>query len=407
MSRRWMGAVLVALGLAGRAPGQMPGPPPGDGMPMYQPTFAGDPTPMPSPQFCPPGGPEPPASPFSLPNDGSPNAFSDDCRPCEAPTCYFNIGWMALWRQATGNGVLAVRDPGVNIPGIPANVDSGLGPPAFAPQLLGFNDLSPVFLNGVRASAIYREAGHAFEIAGFYMFQNDTNASVAAPGKLDSFFDAFPTPIGFQGDNFLWLQADRMRTNLSTRLFGAEANYRRNYFSGCEWLIGVRYLDLEEQFDFVTDDDGLVLKQKGLPQNPALVAALTSNAHSRIVAPQLGFECERPLISWLTVGITGKGAWGVNFLQTDVGLHRGDGFQGPSSQQNTVIFSQIYELAVWGTIGITEQFRLKAGYQGLWVVGVPQAQQQFNFNLGDLGGARSNTSSVFFHGPMVELQFAF
>ena len=85
MRRRWMGAVLVALGLAGRAPAQMPGPPPEGGMPMYPPTFAGDPTPLPGPQFCPPGGPEPPASPFSLPNDGSPNAFTDDCKGCPTP----------------------------------------------------------------------------------------------------------------------------------------------------------------------------------------------------------------------------------------------------------------------------------------------------------------------------------
>jgi hypothetical protein len=314
---------------------------------------------------------------------------------------------MALWRQPTGNGVLAVRDPGVNIPGIPSNVDSGIGAPSFAPQVLGLNDLSSVFLNGVRASAIYREAGHAFEIAGFYMFQTDSNAGIAAPGKLDSFFDAFPTPLGFQGNNFLWLQADRMMTSLSTRLFGGEVNYRRNYFAGCEWLIGVRYIDLQENFEFVTDDDGLVLHQRGLPQNPALVASVTSSTHSRIVAPQLGFECERPLVSWLTVGCTGKAAWGVNFLNTDQGLHRGDGFQGPAASQSSTIFSQVYELALWGTIGITEQLRFKAGYQALWIVGVPQAQSNFNWNLADPGGTRSNTSSVFFHGPMVEFQFAF
>jgi hypothetical protein len=402
-----MGAVLVALGLAGRAPAQMPGPPPGGGMPVYQPTFAGDPSPLPSPQFCPPGGPEPPASPFSLPNDGSPNAFTDDCNSCPSSCCYFSIGWMALWRQSTGNGVLAVQDPGINVPGIPSNVDTGNGPPPGAPQLLGFNDLSSTFLNGVRASAIYREGSNAFEIAGFYLFQSETNASVAAPGRIDSFFDAFPTPIGFQGDNFLWLQADRMAASLQTRLASGEANYRHSYFSGCEWLIGVRYLYLNENFDLITDDDSLVLHQHGLPTNPALVASVSTTTRSNIVAPQLGFECERPLVSWLTVGLTGKAAWGVNFLHTEAGLTRGDGFSGPSAQHDSVVFSHIYELSAFGTIGLTEQLRLKLGYMALWVVGVPQAQQQFNFDLSNPGGNFSHTSSVFFHGPMVELQFAF
>ena len=64
-------------------------------------------------------------------------------------------------------------------------------------------------------------------------------------------------------------------------------------------------------------------------------------------------------------------------------------------------------LAAFGTIGLTEQCRLKLGYMALWVVGVPQAQQQFNFDLSDPGGTFSHTSSIFWHGPMIEMQFAF
>ncbi len=409
MRRRWIGAALMALGLVGRAPAQMPMPP-GGGMPMSPPTFANDPTPMPGPQFCPPGGAEPPASPFSLPNDGSPNAFScdQDCA-CEHPGCYLSIGWMALLRQPTGNGVLAVRDPGVNIPGIPPNVDSGLFPPQSAPQLLGFNDITPRWLNGIRAFLTYREDGHAFEIGGFYMFQQVNSAVAIAPGRLDLPFANFPLPIGFQGDNNLWLQADQVRAALQTQLASAEANYRTSYCRGFEWIFGVRYLFLQERFSVTTDDDSIVDRQAGRRVNLTEIATVSARTSNNIVAPQLGFEWEKPLVSWLTVGMTGKGAWGANFLTIDSGLQRFDSFPGPSFRHTSVIFSQIYELSAWGTIFLTEQCRLKAGYMALWVTGVPQAQQQFSFDLGNPGlnvGA-NNHSSVLFHGPMVELQFAF
>jgi hypothetical protein len=403
-----MGAALVALGLATRAPAQLPGPPPGGGMPMYQPTFAGDPTPLPTGQFCPPGDAgQPPPSPFSLPNDGSPNAFSCDDFPCQHAGCFFSIGYMGLRRQDTGHGVLAVLDPGNNLPGVPPNADTGLGPGAGAPQALGYDDIRAPFLNGLRASLIYREDGRGFEVAGWYLNQSVGSATVAIPGRLDLPFAAFPSPVGFQGDNFLWLQADQVHAYLQSQLASAEANYRSTFAPGCDWLVGVRYLDLMERFNVTTDDDGLVLQQRGLGVNPTQVATVSATTHSHIIGPQLGFDCERALVSWLTVGITGKGAWGANFLQVDNSLTRGDSFMGPGVRHTTTVFSHLYDFSAWGTFALTEHMRIKAGYQLLWVCNVPQAQQQMNFDLGNPGGVRSNASSIFFHGPMVEFQFAF
>ena len=377
---------------------------------MSPPTFANDPAPMPGPEFCPPsGGAEPPASPFSLPNDGSPNAFSgNECDECQHPGVYFSLGWMALLRQHTGNGLLAAKDPGVNIPGIPSNVDSGNGPLQTSPQLLGFNDITPRFLNGVRAFLTYREDDHAFEIGGFYMFQQVNSAVAVAPGQLDLPFAAFPLPIGFQGDNNLWLQADEVRAALQTQLGSLEANYRSTYCRGFDWIFGLRYFDLQERFSVQTDDDSIIARQAGRKVNLTQIATVSSATHNRIVAPQLGFEWEKPLVSWMTVGLTGKGAWGANFLTTDTGLMRFDSFPGPSYRHNSVIFSQVYELSAWATVYLTEQCRLKAGYMALWAVGVPQAQQQFSWDLATPGLSQgNNNSSVFFHGPTVEIQFAF
>jgi hypothetical protein len=432
MRRWWTAAALVALGLAGQARAQMPGPPPGaggpmpmvphpggggpgpmlppqggGGPPMSPPAFASDPTPLPGPQFCPPGGGEKePDSPFSLPNDGSPNAFSDgDPAVVPGSGVFVNIGWMALQRQSLDNSPLVFKDPGFFAPGIPVNVDSGINPigKGNAPPGFGTQDTHPNWNNGIRASVIWREGYNAFELAGFYLFQTSRGSSVAAPGQLDLPFNNFPTPIGFQGDNFLWLQADRVMTTLQTSLASGEGNYRLLVAPGFEWLIGVRYLDLRERFSILTDDDGLTVK----PLNPALIATVSAVTHNRILAPQLGFEYERALVFWLTLGLTGKAAWGVNFLDVQNSLTRGDGKEGPGASNSATTFSHLYEIAAWGTLSITQQWRVKAGYSALWVVNIPEAAQQINFNLGAPGGHRSNTGSILWHGPMVEMQFAF
>jgi hypothetical protein len=283
-------------------------------------------------------------------------------------------------------------------------VDSGINPiPAGnAPPIFGTQDTHPPFNSGVRASVIWREGYDAFEVGGFYLFQSSRRASVASQGQLDLPFNNFPTPLGFQGDNFLWLQADVVATTLQTTVASAEVNYRKLAAPGFEWLIGVRYFDLRERFSILTDD-GIEFR----PANPTLSATVSAVTHSRLLAPQLGFEWEKALVSWFTVGLTGKGAWGVNFLTVDNSLTRGDGFEGPGAHGATRIFSHLYEVAAWGTFSITEQWRIKAGYTALFLVNVPVASNQISFDLGHPDLHRNNNDSILWHGPMIEMQFAF
>lgn len=413
MAKWWMGAALVTLGLAGRATAQ-PMPPPAPMMPpggagpggMSHAPFPGDPMPIGGPGFCPPGGGAPePDSPFSLPNDGSPNAFSNEDPPgCGNTLCYFHTGWLALQRQDLGHGLLAWKDLGVNIPGVPNNVDTGNQPPGFAPKILDFNDLGMKFNNGVTATVGYREGDHAIEVTGFYLAETTASTTIASPGQLDVISGAFqPSPLGFQGNNFLWLQADRMQVSLETKMFSGEINYRHFYYRGIEWLFGARYLDFQERFSILTDDDGLTVN----PINRTQIALYSVRTHNRIVGPQLGFHIEHPLVSWLAVGMAGKGCWGANFLAESTLLQRGDGFFGPGANRSTTIFSHVYEMSAWATFAINDQIRLRGGYQTLWLVGVPEAHEQTNFDPNTPFARTSNTGSIFWHGPVVELQLIF
>src|SRR5262249_32375912 len=201
--------------------------------------------------------------------------------------------------------------------------------------------------NGVRATVGYHWDGQALELSGFYLSQNSSAKSYANPGMLDTFFNVggnfAAAPLGFEGDNGLWLQADVIKLRLQTALGNAEANYRCWLGADADFscLIGVRYLDLYERFSFYTGDDDLtVLGVNGRP-DPTKEATYFVTAHNQILAPQLGFEWNRAINCWLAFSMSAKGAWGANFLTVDVNLKRGDGFMGPHGGRSQTLFSHL------------------------------------------------------------------
>jgi hypothetical protein len=50
---------------------------------------------------------------------------------------------------------------------------------------------------------------------------------------------------------------------------------------------------------------------------------------------------------------------------------------------------------------------VRAGYDLLWVVNVPVAKDQIDFDLSNPAGMRNDHGTQFFHGPQIELQFMF
>jgi hypothetical protein len=362
--------------------------------------FGPMPPPMPTHPMPPldTGPPNPFADPPPIHTKG--NAFSDnDTNP---PNCcwYAGVGMIGLVRSGLGHGVIALLDPG-------NGTDTGILPPATAPGILRFSDLHPNMDFGTAVSCGYRFGNDEVEFTGYYLGLTTAARDASNPGKLDLPFSFFTSPLGFQGNNFLWLQADLVRVVQQTRLANAEFNYRSMYSSNFQWIAGLRYMDLQEQFSIGTDDDGIVLVQMGLPPNPFAQAVYSIDTHNRIVAPQIGLGWEHELVCWFTFSCDAKIALGPNFLSEDHLLLRGDGFQGPSSHSSRTLFSQIYDLGVYGTFTFSENFRIKAGYQMLWVAGIPVASQQVDFNPNNALGRRADNGSIFFQGPSVQFQFSF
>jgi len=109
---------------------------------------------------------------------------------------------------------------------------------------------------------------------------------------------------------------------------------------------------------------------------------------------------------WLAFDFSAKGAWGVNFLETDIELQRGDGFIGRQGGHSQTVFSQLYEMGVNMDVFITPHTRIRFGYNLLWALDVGTATDQVNYDLSKSTSGDHN-GNIFFHGPSAQFQWAY
>jgi hypothetical protein len=393
----WIGGALTVgwLGLAVPLWAQAPLPEP---LPLGSPPPAKAEFGPLNPQQAPPG---PPAN-LGIPA-GAPGAFME-CPPTPEEGCYGSIGGMLLRRQKTHHQFIAGIDR-VNT----TNLDTGEAPLRARDilEVQDARDVDPNMSGGVRGTIGYLCGNEAIEFTGYWIPENSASAEFFFPGRIDAFFTN--PPIGFEGDNGLWLQADRIRTTLRTSLANAELNYRwwNSALTGGEAIFGIRYIEQRERLSIFTGDDDLtVLDINGNP-DPTRQATYQVDAHNHIVGPQLGLEYHNALCSWLGITLSAKGTWGVNWVDSRAKLNRGDGFQGFDVTRHDNIFSHVYEGGAFFDIYVLERMRVRAGYNLLWLVDVAEAVREVNFDLANQLNGKLQTGSIFYHGPVIELQFLF
>src|SRR5437763_1230220 len=141
------------------------------------------------------------------------------------------------------------------------------------------------------------------------------NTPELLPGPIDQLFRN--PPIGFEGNNGLWLQADRVNTEFRSQMWSTEVNYRYTNAAvlEAELILGVRYVDLWESLNRFTDDDGISNPDPFGNPDPLRQAFYLTEVHNRIVAPQIGFEWGKSATHWFTVGVNAKAALGVDFAE--------------------------------------------------------------------------------------------
>jgi hypothetical protein len=332
-----------------------------------------------------------------------PGAFTQ-CPP--EPQCgtYFYLGGQWLQRQRMGHAPVAVIDL-LNT----TNLDTGEAPVSgrFVTPALSFSDVHPDMAAGVRATIGYLFNDEAIEVTGFYVPENSASVGAAFAGRLDLFFRN--PPVGFEGDNGLWRQADLVRTTLKTDFTNAELNYRtwNNGVTGGEIIFGIRYTGEQEKLSIFTGDDDLVVRDINLNPDPTRQATYSIRTHNRLVAPQVGLEYHLPIRNWLTFSVLGKVAAGVNIYDEEISLKRGDEVVQQNFRKTQTFFSEAGEAGVFLDICPLDRARFRAGYSAFLLTDVGVAEDQINYNLATPGITGVKRGSVFYHGPQFELEFLF
>jgi hypothetical protein len=332
-----------------------------------------------------------------------PGAFTND-PPCEETSTYFYIGGRAMKRQRLGRGSVAVID-NLN----PTNLDTGDVPLAerFLQSVLSYDQVNPAWRGGVEGTLGYSWGDNSLELTGFYIGDNASSAEVRDPGRLDLPF--INPPLGFEGDNGMWLQADRVKIMLHEEMGNAEFNYRycNQAITSAELIFGVRYTDMRERLDVFTDDDGLVVQDINGKPDPNRQANYMVQAHNHFGGMQLGFEWHVPVLSFVQFSWMGKGAWGVDYADVHYLLTRGDGFVGRDLSRFHTDFSHEYEMGFFLDFWLFERGRLRAGYTTFWMVNILEAAEQVNYDLANQRAQPLREGSVFYHGPLVEFELVF
>lgn len=400
MTRSWMGVASMLAGLAVALPvsaQQMPEPVPF--APSSVPSNTAPMLPGPLPPEAAPAGPPPE---LTLPAN-LPGAFMREPPPIDCGW-YFYAGTQALQRQHLGHGPVAVIDR-VNR----NSLENGALPRTsrFVSPVLTYDDVTPKMAFGVTATLGYYSDNYAIEATGFYIPQNSSSATATMPGRQLLFFN--PTPLGFEGNNGLWRQADQTRVSLESSLGSAELNYRwwNRGVDAFEPMIGIRYVDSMERVSIFTDDEGIRIRDINNLPDPRRQATYSLRAQNRIIAAQLGCEFNKHFFSHFSLGLMAKGAWGWDFVNVERDLYRGDGFAARTGARNDSHFSHVYELGVHVDFYFIERMRLRAGYNCLWLVDVTEAVDQVSFNLRNRSGTIDDHGSILYHGPTIQLQFLF
>jgi hypothetical protein len=371
-----------------------------------------------TPQMAPVG----PPSTLNLPADHT-GAFQLENYPAESAG-FGSIGGMSLQRQKLTHLPIAFTDnqsrgldTGIVPTGIGTLPTGGFNPfmtvPSLLPKALDLNDINPAWSTGGRLTIGYLLGNSAVELTGFYDPNSSSNGTVGNQGRLFvPFGPSNKTLLGFEGNNGLFLQADRVQTTFSNEIASAELNFR-TWDAGInrtELILGMRYFYSRERIDINTDDEFSTKSIFGAA-DPRRQANYGVSTRNNLVAAQFGGEYSAPLptesLSWIWLTMMGKGAVGPNFIETNRSLTRGDGFVGFNAGHSTVRVSGLSELSGFVDFHLLDRVRLRAGYTALYGFNFSTAGAlvQYDLTRQAIGGKDHN--SVFWHGPVAELQFLF
>jgi len=343
-----------------------------------------------------PNAPQPsgePASPFSIKDEGMPNAFSDlvDPRALRPVRWQLDAGYTMLWFRSASYPITATTGS------VNDTVPGALGQKN-TKTLSGTRDVGVV--SAYRTTFTYWLKDPeilAFEASFLYMEQRssiqDFNSSVTGdPVLTRPYFNIVTRREDADPRAIPGVLRGTMHDSVTTRFMGAEANLRcsSGAFQGSSFnfLGGFRFVRLDDRYNSYDT----IIDVAGVGPITSISDAFT--AHNSFYGAQVGLDWQYRL-ERLTLGLTGKIAVGRNFQElqisgetavTDIptGAVTSSTPQGLYAQPTNVGTYKVTRTALVPEVGakmsinLTDHLRLNVGYTFLAMTNTLRAGDQMD-----------------------------
>jgi hypothetical protein len=176
-----------------------------------------------------------------------------------------------------------------------------------------------------------------------------------------------------------------------SRLQSAEVNRRWYGWDVISTLYGVRYIGVQEDYQFNSTGAGGV-------------GVLTIETDNQMIGPQIGVEMLYPVGNWMT-NLTVKGAIMGN--STDVGvLLSNAGTVEINSKGDNLEFAALIEIGYYFSYQITPRAKVRAGYEFLWLYGFAAVPEQLANPIDSgTGSSVGPVSDSIYHGASAGFEF--
>ena len=187
------------------------------------------------------------------------------------------------------------------------------------------------------------------------------------------------------------LSGDAIDSRLTSELHNAEINLSHDVCDWLRFLVGFRYLELDERSDI-----NLV--------NPAVPVDYSARASNRLYGAQLGGDAALYSDDLFNLDVVGRaGIYGNHSshaatITSGVATRRAVGSGSPTAF--------VGEIGVNGAAWLLECLSVRAGYGLLWLDGVAEASDQLAATDFNIGAGYNGSGDVFYHGAFVGLQLA-
>ena len=313
-------------------------------------------------------------------DSGCCDGLCDCCRNCNVYGYAEALFWSRVNRNSDQPVVILTQDANGNYPG-PAVLTTG--------DLAG-SDANP----GMRVMLGWkRDCDSAIELTYFGLW--DLNSSRTVTGADDL---AIPGDLGLASLDFF--AADRMVVTYRTQLNNFEVNYLHDIgcnncpCCNCQWLVGFRYLNLEDQFNIQSTD----------------VNTGTSNYHistqNNLFGAQIGARivrhCNR--FGWDATGKVGLFGNAAEESQYVTDFPPGFFLRPPRSDSAGQV-SMVADINVSAVYQLNCNWSVRAGYNVMWIEGVATAPDQLDFTDTPTSGSTvASNGGLFLHGANVGVE---